>query len=387
KDKKETKTKEFSHSFESSTDNYLELLKTLLSKHGEERYNITVKMVDGMKVQLAGTKKGEALDIDTAEEYKELVTDKILEGMPSKVTIYVDMADIQKRDDEDVHGDNPALYDSNGLSDLDRSLARFRGMLEKRWQNDHDAGYIYIDPKTGTSYPLTPQMMKEWCRAKHDGLANRETPPEHMGIFNPANRQVALHPSRIAAGVNQPQGTSDLGHLASILTAVMGPRNSAIQPFPPSTPKRKERQEPSSLVVLTPSKLPRYLEHAANNLGVTSALDFESPMRRNGYGPDILHLVGDKDLMDLGLTKGDSIRLKEGAKSWWNRPDAPRKRTHGEMEGNSGSGGTIIPHHSPARDISATPPFKKVAFERRFDDGGAERFYGPRIVSGSGEKN
>jgi hypothetical protein len=53
----------------------------------------------------------------------------------------------------------------DGLSELDRSLARFRGILERKYQNDHNAGYTYIDPDAGTSHPLTPQMMKEWSRA------------------------------------------------------------------------------------------------------------------------------------------------------------------------------------------------------------------------------
>jgi hypothetical protein len=56
KDKKEVKTKEFNHKFESSEGNYLTLLKTILAKHGEEQYNITPKMVCTIKVQLPGVK-------------------------------------------------------------------------------------------------------------------------------------------------------------------------------------------------------------------------------------------------------------------------------------------------------------------------------------------
>ncbi|KAF7372070.1 Tc1-mariner class transposase [Mycena venus] len=126
-------------------------------------------------------------------------------------------------DDED-----PELYDANGLSDLERELVQFRGKLEKRYQNDHNAGYTYIDPKTGNSYPLTPQMMKEWCRAMYNGEATLNEAPNFITNFDPANRQVALHPTRIAAGANRPagvgppQGLSDIGHLATILMAVMG---------------------------------------------------------------------------------------------------------------------------------------------------------------------
>ena len=54
---------------------------------------------------------------------------------------------------------------SNGLTKFDSELARYRGILEKKYSNDHDAGYTYIDPVTSDSIPLTPFMMKEWARA------------------------------------------------------------------------------------------------------------------------------------------------------------------------------------------------------------------------------
>ncbi|KAJ7355887.1 hypothetical protein DFH08DRAFT_803820 [Mycena albidolilacea] len=386
KTKKETKTKEFTYTFEASLSNYLDFLKLILEKHGEERYNITAKMLYSMKVQLAGIKKTEALDVDTLEEFNELVKDDIIAKKTLKLTVFVDMADIEKRwrkkkgandgsDDEDVNGDDPGLY-MDGLSELDRSLARFRGILEKKYQNDHNAGYTYIDPDTGTSHPLTPQMMKEWSRAMHDGQATQEAPPDHLNMFNPANRKRALHPSRIAAGANQPQGaTSDIGHLASILTTVFGAQANPRQQQPQTPPKHTQDVGASTPVFPTPSKLPRFLDHAANTLGITSAPDFESPMRRNGFGPDILHLVDDQELTEMGMRKGDVIRLKAGAQSWWNGPEA-KKRTHSEID-NQGS----------TPDPLATPPSKKVAFERRFTEGGGERFWGPRIVAGQGEKN
>ncbi|KAJ6517589.1 hypothetical protein DFH09DRAFT_1429056, partial [Mycena vulgaris] len=391
KDKKDIKTKEFLYCFEASADNYLELLKTLLLRHGEEKYNISMKMVYSMKVQLPGTKKAEALDIDTCDEYKDLVSEHILDAKPSKLTIFVDMADIQKRWNQDINGDDSALYDSNGLSDLDRSLARFRGILEKKWQNDHDAGYTYIDPNSAKSYPLTPQMMKEWACAMVRTLWFQSGSPEHMNFFAVANRQVALHPARIAAGVNQPQATSDIGHLATILTAFMGPRGAAGVPeqplFPRTPPKQNEQRKPTSPVIPTPSKLPRFLEHASTNLGVTSAPSFATPMRRNGYGPDILHLVEDRDLMDIGITKGDAICLKAGAQAWWNGPEANKKCLYGEMSEADSAGSSFGRKFTRPSDIQATPPSKKVSFERRWDDGGAERFYGPRIVEGDGERN
>ncbi|KAJ7606532.1 hypothetical protein FB45DRAFT_1068431 [Roridomyces roridus] len=372
-------TKEFTYVFENTSDNYIPFLKLILSTHGEQRYRIGTRFTFSIKAQLPSVKKGEALDIDTEEEYKALVK-AILTGLPAKLTVYVDQGEIQKKwkqrkdldedsDNEDIDGEDPSLNDSNGLSELDRALARFREILEKRWQNDHDAGYMYIDPDTGTSYPLTPQMMKEWSRAMYNGESNQNAPPEHLVMFNTAHRKTALHPSRIAAGVNQPAPTSDLGHLASILTTVLGHAGLAPKPAPavevPATPARTAHHaSPASPALPTPSKLPRFLEYASRELGVPNARQFEFAMNENGYGPDILHRLEDRDLTDLGMTKGDAMRLKAGAAAWWEGPHAKRKRASSDVRAGGGFPGS-----------------------RCHDEGGAERFYGPRIVNGYGEAN
>ncbi|KAJ7886942.1 hypothetical protein B0H13DRAFT_2342680 [Mycena leptocephala] len=273
KEKKETKTKEFMHVFEATEANYLALLKTILAKHSEDKYNITEKMTYSIKVQLPSVKKSDAVDIENFDEYNDLAKD-ILESLPPKMTIFVDMAEIQKRwsgrgfnrgsDDEDVHGDDPGLYDSNGLSDVERELARLRRKLEKEYQNDHDAGYTYIDPDTGESYLLTPQLMKEWCRAMYDGEATFKTPPSSVKGFDPAKRKVALHPMRIAAGVNQTPGSnvSDVGHIANMITALVQGGTSIPLRQQEATPPRRAPAIIDSPARPTPTKLPRFLEHA-----------------------------------------------------------------------------------------------------------------------------
>jgi len=54
--------------------------------------------------------------------------------------------------------------EASGVTDLEKQLAHFRMLLEKKWGNDHDNSctYVYSD---GTSLPLTPHMIKEWARA------------------------------------------------------------------------------------------------------------------------------------------------------------------------------------------------------------------------------
>jgi hypothetical protein len=106
-------------------------------------------------------------------------------------------------------------------------------------------------------------------------------------------------------------------------------------------------------------------------------------MRRNGFGPDILHMLPDQDLVDIGMNKGDALRLKAGAQEWWKGPDAKKKRGRGEMEAASGSGSETPAFDGYSKDVDGTPPSKKVSFERHWDDGGSTRYYGPRIIAGT----
>jgi hypothetical protein len=54
---------------------------------------------------------------------------------------------------------------SNGLTKMDFELAHLCVLLEKKYLNDHDAGYTYIDPVTSESILLTPFIIKEWVCA------------------------------------------------------------------------------------------------------------------------------------------------------------------------------------------------------------------------------
>ena len=50
KEKKETKTKELTFTFTATIENYVNLLKAILAKHGEEKYNVTEHKRYGIKV-------------------------------------------------------------------------------------------------------------------------------------------------------------------------------------------------------------------------------------------------------------------------------------------------------------------------------------------------
>lgn len=77
----------------------------------------------------------------------------------------------------------------------------------------------------------------------------------------------------------------------------------------------------------TPSELPRFLAHCEKALGVSDALSYEDALHDQGFGPDILHQVKDKELRSIGFRSRDIIRLKQNAQRWWNGPDAKWKQT------------------------------------------------------------
>ena len=81
-------------------------------------------------------------------------------------------------DDEDGIHEEEKGVNTYGLSDLDYGMARYRGLLEKKYANDHDGGYSFVS-SDGTTLPLTPLMMKEWARSIVRRLHYPATHPIH----------------------------------------------------------------------------------------------------------------------------------------------------------------------------------------------------------------
>jgi hypothetical protein len=145
----------------------------------------------------------------------------------------------------------------------------------------------------------------------------------------------------------------------------------------PTTPthSRIETQNPitSSPTVLspimnTPSKLSHFLKYAEAHLGILNAQLYEWCLEEMGYGPNILHLVDDSSLKDIGIKPGDVIRLKQHSLQWLNSSTSKRKQ--GDR----------------APSTPSMPPNKRVRFEKRFHDGGLARLYGLRIVEAEGDE-
>ena len=191
--------------------------------------------------------------------------------------------------------------------------------------------------------------------------------PPNSVTFDPVKRQAVLRPSRQAASSATTSGAqgSDIAIVSSMVLALLG--NRAATPSPataivPVTPTHALPEQATALspAVPTPSKLSRFLNHAETKLGVPEAHKFELALQMKGYGPDILHMVKDSDLGDIGISPGNIIRLKLGASKWWNGPDAKRK--HNEVDDD---------HPDKTR------PIKRVRFEKRFHDGGGFTFHAP----------
>jgi hypothetical protein len=94
-----------------------------------------------------------------------------------------------------------------------------------------------------------------------------------------------------------------------------------------STSKSSSASPPPSTAPLptTPSKLRRYLQHAEADLGIQNAARYEATLGQHAYGPDILHIVKDKTLVEAGILPGDAIRLKRGCQAWM-ETDAKRQK-------------------------------------------------------------
>ena len=217
---------------------------------------------------------------------------------------------------------------------------------------------------------------------QYDGTVSVRDPPATV-TFDPVNRKSSLpthhhrrppaSASASASASSNVQGISgDLAHLSQIISNVAS--LARIPSKPPTTPTRHRASSLSSASTIpsparnTPSKLSRFLEYAETHLSVENARLHEDGLRMLGFGPDILHLVDDGVLKDVGFTPGDVIRLKQNSQQWWNSADAKRKRSS---------------QTSPP--VQSTPPNKRVAFEKRYRDGGGHRVYGPKMIEGEFE--
>ncbi len=285
------------------------------------------------------------------------------------------------------------LQTSNQLTKLESELACLCGLLEKKCSNDHDAGYTYVDPVSSDSVALTPFMMKEWAHAmvvsftntnplnadiflQYDGMVSVSHPPP-TATFDPINRKSSLYthhcrPESTSTSALPIHGISgDLANLSHIISSVASITHTPSKP--PTTPTHPHMSSSASSIHSptwnTPSKLTWFLEYVETFLCIENACSYEESLWILGFGPDILHLVDDGVLKDVGFTPGDVIHLKQSSQQWWNSANAKCKWT------------------SQISPVQLTSPNKRVTFKKQYHNGGGYRLYGPRIIKGDCSPN
>jgi hypothetical protein len=204
--------------------------------------------------------------------------------------------------------------------------------------------------------------------------------PPNTQAFDPTNRGVSLMgpgrgplPIQSTPVTPAPLPMSELGHLSTLVTTLFGAANpSFTTPLRTPVVQQSADLDSEAPLVPSPSDVSRFLKHASTTLGVRNALDFESPLRRKGFGPDILPDIADSALVALGISEGDVLRLKNGSRKWWNGPDAKRKLDEVEDEGFGSNGD---------RD-SAENYNKRCHYEYCFPEGGGTRYNGPPMMEG-----
>ncbi|THU91385.1 hypothetical protein K435DRAFT_841047 [Dendrothele bispora CBS 962.96] len=372
KEQRVTKTKEIEHVFEPTVAGYIGLMKKMLARHDVTILKVSEKTVFPFKVQVPPDTKHSSTDVDNYQDYTDIVS-KILHKQPSKaITVYIDMKHIKKKvTDEDISDDEDEIG----------AVAEKRNLLEKMYGNPNDNSCSYKCVVTGDLVPLTPIMMAEWARAmyllepvKVDNKATVQTPPNTL-MFDPATRRSSLRSSKrrsssLMSSDASSSRTSDIGHISNIISLLAGPRREPETPASaPAAPTLLEHQN-------TPSKLPRFLSYAKDRLGIINAPAYERSLRDQSYGPDILHLVEDKDLISLNIPSGDVIRMKKAAPIWMASDDSKHKPVDDPVASDDSK-------HKPVDDPETHPPKQPlVTFEKRWidpetgRDTGAARVYG-----------
>ncbi|KAK0227193.1 hypothetical protein EDD85DRAFT_1027263 [Armillaria nabsnona] len=307
-EKKDPKVKDIQFQFATTHDNYVLFLNTMLEKFSITNHKATAHSIYCIKMVVPPAGKSDGIDIENFDEYEEAVA-KIVKRKPTRMVLVIaDVKDIEAvlkkgGDDDDASSDSSeeedearlGVRESKALA-MDTELARIQKILEQEYRNDSGTGFTYINAESGASLSLTPAAMKEWARAIYDAQTDKMKPP-NSATFDIFYRQSLIRPQA------NPTALSTL--------------SPKLFPLPPHLDLHA--------IMNTPSKLTCFLAHCEKALGVSDALSYEDALRDQGFGPDILHQVEDKELQSIGFRSGDIIRLKQNAQRWWNGPDAKQK--------------------------------------------------------------
>ncbi|KIK80666.1 hypothetical protein PAXRUDRAFT_764893 [Paxillus rubicundulus Ve08.2h10] len=289
KETKSTKVKEVMITLTAS--NYLDLLTTMLAKHGKDTYKVTEKKPYSFKYLLPPAKvRGDAMDVDNATDFADMAK-KLIESKPDKVKVFVNMKEVEKHPLQ-AKMQHDSTGDSNKAgpgSDLERAIAHFWRLIIKQWGNEYDNSVTYLHP-TGVDIPCTPLMIWDWAIAMYEGTVTKLHPP-NIQSFDPRKSAIALvpmcHLHTPAPGLSRDRNGPYTPGLTTISATSATPMPIVPQPQSPAIP--------------TPLKLTRFLEYADAQLGVQNAMTYEYALHYLGAGPDILAKMSDSDVSTAGL--------------------------------------------------------------------------------------
>ncbi|KAG1906555.1 uncharacterized protein F5891DRAFT_1181965 [Suillus fuscotomentosus] len=299
KEVKSTKVKELV--FQISEPNYLEFLTIILAKHDKSQYRVTERKKYGFKY-LVGNSRGriEAMDVDNKEDYAEMAK-KLISEEPQKVKVFVDMKNVEKLP----------------VSTAQNETAGDMASQDSRASDDE---IVAVDCTTELDREIARYrrlIIKKWGNSYDNSVTYvHQSGMEIPYLTRETTTPLTPHPARAPTSLPVPGIIS-----------------------PPA---------------LTPSMLTRFLKHAEDHLGVVFATTYKSSLCGIGAGPDILAEMADQDLVRVGLSAGDIIRLKKGSITWWNGPLA--KNTAKRQRSDTSE--------------SNVPELKKFQYERRYHDGG-----------------
>ncbi|KAL1738368.1 hypothetical protein HDZ31DRAFT_78420 [Schizophyllum fasciatum] len=425
KEKSSTKTKEFEHAFEESTENYQLFLRGILKAHGlEDQFEISDSSKCPFRAIIPPQRAEKyAINYDNLGEFYRLV--KAINDMarpPLYLNILVDFKDIQanlKKATQRPSGQagfiGPAdegptidhnLSDEEDMTSTDREIAACRKLLEDRWGNDHDKSYTFVSADPPEAIPLTPLMMGDWAVSLYENQSSIHSPSPALLAAWRKKKERILDPERAAAEPTAPstpstvvptsdplsQVSSMLQSIERLVTVTAGRSDSC---GPPATPTRPSTPihgvmvaPPGSPAVNTPSKLHRFLEWMSVKGGIPEALTLEPLLHQEKLGPDVLDMVAIDDLKNLGISTGDALRLRKEAPIWWKSAEAkkrPRAETNEGMWERTHRERSIDSVPPQDEDLSTrTTRMAKIRFHVKFLDEegrvvGSHRRYGLRM--------
>ncbi|KAI0083666.1 hypothetical protein BDY19DRAFT_998394 [Irpex rosettiformis] len=301
----ETKTKQFIVELCDDVNGYAKLMQTILDKHRERKYGEQIDAETSYSFKYYFSVKKNALDVDTFEEYQDLIRGvQVGESeYPIKLTVVVRLEDVERAI---VHSKQKQIQERD-LDPLELSLAENWVQLEKKYANVNAPGWT-LKYDGNYQLSLTPAMMKE-----RPVLNSRHA----------ARLQVAAVAAAPTAKDNDAVVHLAIAVLEFVKVAVLSPHTTTA----PCTPKRSRIANlvtsPTHPPPHSPNDTVRFLKYMKDNHGVIAAPQYVEELHSKAYGPDILDQVDVKDLTDVvvGLSSGDAIRLRRAAPAWWNGHD------------------------------------------------------------------